>query len=139
MPDPGLHPLDYLVVLCYVGILVGIAGYFAKKQKSTDEYFAGGRSMPGWAVGMSVMATSISSVTFLAYPGEGFSGNWITLLLDLDNIFNVDYLNFPHHSYMIGVYSHLVLFGAGYLASLFFPSERPPRNLTFYGWLNKTR
>lgn len=47
--------------------------------------------------------------------------------------------NFRHHQYMLGVYSHLVLFGVGYLASLFFPSKRPPENLTFYGWLQKRR
>jgi SSS family solute:Na+ symporter len=47
--------------------------------------------------------------------------------------------NFTHHEYMLGVYSHLVLFGVGYVASLFFPSQRPPSNLTFYGWLEKRR
>jgi SSS family solute:Na+ symporter len=47
--------------------------------------------------------------------------------------------NFTHHKYMIGVYSHLVLFTVGYLASLFFKSKRPASNLTFYGWLEKRR
>jgi SSS family solute:Na+ symporter len=83
MQEPGLHVLDVLVVLAYLATIVGIGAYFARKQTSTDAYFAGGRSVPAWAVGFSVMATSISSVTFLAYPGEGFAGNWIRLVQGL--------------------------------------------------------
>ena len=76
----GMQALDYIVVICYISVIIWIGTHFAKKQNTTEEYFAGGRSMPGWAVGLSVMATSISSVTFLAYPGEGFMGNWIRLV-----------------------------------------------------------
>ena len=80
MPSNALAILDYIIILCYAGTIVSIGAYFSKRQTSTDKYFAGGRSMPSWALGMSVMATSVSSVTFLAYPGEGFSGNWIRLV-----------------------------------------------------------
>ena len=80
MQEPGLHVLDVLVVLAYVATIIGIGVYFARKQVSTDAYFAGGRSVPAWAVGLSVLATLISSITFLAYPGEGFAGNWIRLV-----------------------------------------------------------
>ncbi len=83
MQDPGLHILDILVVLAYLGAIVWIGAHFARRQTSTDAYFAGGRSVPAWAIGFSVMATSISSVTFLAYPGEGFAGNWIRLVQGL--------------------------------------------------------
>ena len=83
MPETGLHLLDILVVLAYLGTIVWIGAHFAKKQTSTDNYFAGGRSVPAWAVGFSVLATLISSITFLAYPGEGFTGNWIRLVQGL--------------------------------------------------------
>jgi hypothetical protein len=45
--------------------------------------------------------------------------------------------NFAHHQYMLGVYSHFVLFGVGYVASLFFRPDRDVRHLTIYGWLEK--
>ena len=77
---PGLHVIDYLVVLIYLAVIVAIGAYFSRKQNSTDEYFAGGRNIPAWALGMSLLATLISSVTFLAYPGEGFESNWIRLV-----------------------------------------------------------
>jgi len=83
MPEQGLHIIDYIIVICYAAAMVAIGAYFARRQKTTDEYFTAGRSMPAWAVGMSVMATSISSITFLAYPGEGYAGNWIRLVQGL--------------------------------------------------------
>ena len=80
---PGLHILDYLVVFVYLAVIVAIGGYFARKQNSTNEYFTGGRNLPAWALGMSLLATLISSVTFLAYPGEGYASNWIRLVQGL--------------------------------------------------------
>jgi len=47
--------------------------------------------------------------------------------------------NFPHHKYMIGVYSHIVLFVVGYLASFLFHHRKPPRELTLYGYLAHRR
>jgi SSS family solute:Na+ symporter len=44
--------------------------------------------------------------------------------------------NFSHHKYMLGVYSHIVLFVVGYAASLLFQSDKDTRPLTFYGWLS---
>ena len=78
--DHSLHWLDYIIILLslFVSIYVGV--YFAKRQKSTNNYFAASGSIPSWAVGMSILATLVSSITFLAYPGEGFSSNWIRLV-----------------------------------------------------------
>jgi SSS family solute:Na+ symporter len=53
------------------------------------------------------------------------------ILLDLGRF------NFTQHSYMIGVYSHVVLFVTGYLASYLFPKEEPDDRLTFSGYLKK--
>ena len=83
MPNEGLHLLDYVVVSFYLAVIVCIGIYTSRKQTSTEAYFAGGRSIPAWAVGLSLLATLISSVTFLAYPGQGFSGNWILLVQGL--------------------------------------------------------
>jgi SSS family solute:Na+ symporter len=46
--------------------------HFARKNKSTEEYFLGNRAFPGWAVGLSMLGTSISSVTFLALPAAAY-------------------------------------------------------------------
>ena len=48
--------------------------------KGTDQYFTGGKNIPSWAIGMSIFATLIRSVTFLAYPGLVYGGEWIRLV-----------------------------------------------------------
>jgi SSS family solute:Na+ symporter len=83
MPEQGLHFLDYFVIIASVVMFVAVGLSFSKKQTSTNKYFAGGGSIPAWAIGMSILATLISSVTFLAYPGEGFASNWIRLVQGL--------------------------------------------------------
>jgi SSS family solute:Na+ symporter len=75
-----LHFLDYAVILISIIGSLGFGFYFARRQTSTNAYFAADRSIPSWAVGISILATLISSVTFLAYPGEGFKSNWILLV-----------------------------------------------------------
>ncbi len=75
-----LHWLDYIVIAITLVISLGVGFYFAKRQTNTDSYFTGGRSIPSWAIGMSILATLISSITFLAYPGAAFKSNWILLV-----------------------------------------------------------
>ena len=79
----SLHWLDIAIVLASVAFVMLFGLQFAHKQKSTDSYFAGGHSLPSWAIGMSIFATLISSVTFLAYPGAAYGGNWILLVQGL--------------------------------------------------------
>ena len=83
MSEQSLHFLDYLVVAASLLVFVWVGLSFSKKQTSTSKYFAGGGAIPAWAVGMSILATLISSITFLAYPGEGFASNWIRLVQGL--------------------------------------------------------
>ncbi len=76
----GLGLIDTIIVIASVLLAIGIGIYFAKKQNSTQAYFAASGNIPSWAVGMSMFATIISSVTFLAYPGSAYAGNWILLV-----------------------------------------------------------
>ena len=78
-----IHWIDYLIVLLSILAAIGTGMFFAHKQKDTSQYFAGGGKIPAWAVGISIFATLISSVTFLAYPGAAYAGNWILLVQGL--------------------------------------------------------
>ncbi len=73
-----------LVVLVFflVGILA-LGFYCAKRNDTTEEYFLGSRAFPGWAVGLSMVGTSISSVTFLALPAAAFVLDWRQLTPNL--------------------------------------------------------
>lgn len=63
---------DLCALLLYLAVMVAIGVYFSRRNKSTEEYFLGNRSFPGWAIGLSMLGTSISSVTFLALPAAAF-------------------------------------------------------------------
>ncbi len=67
---------DLLVILLNLAAMVAIGIYCARKTRSADSYFLADRSMPGWIVGFSMMATIISSMTFLALPGQTFKEDW---------------------------------------------------------------
>jgi solute:Na+ symporter, SSS family len=66
----GLQSLDYALIAAYMVGTLGIAWWFGRKQKNTDDYFVGGRSMPWYAVGLSILATLFSTLTYLGMPGE---------------------------------------------------------------------
>ena len=76
----AFRPLDIAVIVVYfVGIaLAGV--FFATRNKNTEDYFLGGRSFPGWAIGLSMVGTAISSITFLAYPGDAYRTAWLRLI-----------------------------------------------------------
>lgn len=80
MNESSLHFIDYLIIVLSLIITFWFGVRYSKKNTSTDQYFAAGGNIPAWAVGMSIFATLISSVTFLAYPGEGYKSNWILLI-----------------------------------------------------------
>ncbi|MBD0294028.1 MAG: sodium:solute symporter, partial [Flavisolibacter sp.] len=81
--QPTLHILDYSIIILLLVVTLSFGFYFAKKQKTTQTYFLAKGKVPAWAIGISLLATLISSVTFLAYPGEGYSANWILLVQGL--------------------------------------------------------
>jgi SSS family solute:Na+ symporter len=83
MNHPSLHPVDYCIILLFLAATLYFGFRFARRQKTMQTYFAANGKIPAWAIGMSLLATLISSVTFLAYPGEGFSSNWILLVQGL--------------------------------------------------------
>jgi SSS family solute:Na+ symporter len=71
---------DVLIIGAYLAGLSGIGVYFSRRQTSTEQYFVAERSVPGWAMGMSLLATIITSITFIAYPGSAYAGNWALIV-----------------------------------------------------------
>lgn len=71
-----LKPLDWIVLGGYFVVLALTGVYFSRReQKNTDDYFLGGRRMPTWAVGVSIVATSMSAASFIGVPQDGYTGN----------------------------------------------------------------
>jgi solute:Na+ symporter, SSS family len=75
-----MHTFDIAVVGVYLVALIATGVRAGRRQRTTDQYFLAERSIPGWAIGMSLLATIITSVTFIAYPGAAYAGDWSLLV-----------------------------------------------------------
>ncbi|GAB5554242.1 MAG: sodium/solute symporter [Saprospiraceae bacterium] len=73
--------LNYIVLLVYLMILIGIGFIFSKNQHSTDDFFKGGNRIPWWAAGLSIFGTQLSAITFMAIPAKTFATDWLYFFL----------------------------------------------------------
>jgi SSS family solute:Na+ symporter len=78
-----LHFIDYFIILLVLGVTLYLGFRFSKKQNTTENFFLSKGNFPSWALGLSLLSTLISSVTFLGYPAQGFISNWILLVQGL--------------------------------------------------------
>jgi len=66
----GLPMLDWVVIAVYGIGLLGVGLYYSRQTKNTEDYLLGGRNMKSSAVGLSLFATLLSTISYLALPGE---------------------------------------------------------------------
>jgi SSS family transporter len=71
----SIPTVDAAIVVGYLLVVLGLGGWVGRGQKNTLEYFLGGRSLPTWAVLLSIVATETSTVTFLSIPGFAFAAD----------------------------------------------------------------
>ena len=66
-----MHPINWLIVVGWIGYIVIDGVRRAKGTREIEGYFLANRSLPWWAVGLSVMATQLSAVTMIGTTGQG--------------------------------------------------------------------
>lgn len=78
-----LPVLDLIVffVLTFGNVVLGASFFF--KNKTSSQFTAGGGKLPAWVVGMSIFATFVSSISFLALPGKAYMSNWNAFVFSL--------------------------------------------------------
>jgi solute:Na+ symporter, SSS family len=64
--------LDWLIVGGYLAFIVWDGLRRTKNSDKVEGYFLGNRSLPWWAVGLSVMATQLSAITLVGTTGQGY-------------------------------------------------------------------
>ena len=67
--------VDYIIIVAY---LVGVAAFgiiSGGKQRSIQDYFAGSKNIPWWAVCFSIVAAETSALTFISIPGLAYLTN----------------------------------------------------------------
>ncbi|MDP6201679.1 MAG: sodium:solute symporter [Candidatus Marinimicrobia bacterium] len=81
-----LHWIDTSIIILFLIGLMGFGWWQSRLNKSTSDYFLGGKNIP-WVVAMfSIVATETSVLTFISIPGIAYRGNWLFLQLAIGYI-----------------------------------------------------
>jgi Na+/proline symporter len=67
-----LHKYDWMVLSAVLLFIVFYGVYKTRKNKTVNDYLKGGSNAHWWTIGLSVMATQASAITFLSTPGQAF-------------------------------------------------------------------
>jgi len=71
----GLNWIDALIVIAYLIAITLFGIHFRKRQESIRTYFLGGKTVPWWALSLSIVATETSTLTIIGTPAIAFGGN----------------------------------------------------------------
>jgi len=72
--------VDKLILIVYFIGIVLLGMYFRKKSDTPMGFMIASGKIPSWAVGLSMLGTFVSSVTFIAYPGQAYNANWDAMM-----------------------------------------------------------
>lgn len=69
-----MSPLAWVIFLAFLVWVVADGVRRSARSSTLEDYYAGGRKIPWWAAGLSVMATQASAITIIGTTGEGHEG-----------------------------------------------------------------
>ena len=65
-----LPGIDIAVLAIYLAAVVGLGAWFAQRNRTSAHFMAASGTLPGWAVGLSIFGTYLSSNTFIGVPDK---------------------------------------------------------------------
>ena len=78
--NPAFHTIDIVIFAAYLLLIVGLGIWIShrkkNKDKTVDDYFLAGKSLPWWTIGASLIAANISAEQFIGMSGSGFAGGF---------------------------------------------------------------
>lgn len=92
--------IDLVVIVVYLLASVGYGMWFFRKAQSAESYMVGDRSMPGWALGISIIGAYFSSISFVALPGKAYDLHWSAFVFSL----SIPVVCIAAHYYFIPLY-----------------------------------
>ncbi len=107
-----MRAADLVVLLAYIGAVVGVGLWLSKRSKTSDGFMKAAGRLPGWVVGLSLFGTYLSSNTFIGVPGKAYGGNWNAFVFSLSIPFAVliaarYFVAFYRGTGQISAYEHL--------------------------------
>ena len=74
-----LSLLDYIVIGGYLAAVTAFGSWLGRRNKTTADYFLTGRTVPGWAICCTTVATETSTLSFIGVPAMAYTGNYAFL------------------------------------------------------------
>lgn len=78
---PAFSRLNYATLGLYLAFMLCIGVYFSRREKSTKDFFLGGRRVYWWAAGISIFGTQLSAITFMSIPAKAYDTDWTYILI----------------------------------------------------------
>jgi SSS family solute:Na+ symporter len=108
----NLPILDLTIIAVYLAAMILVGIYFSRKNKSSSQFTKASGTIPGWAIGLSLYATFLSSNTFLGVPGKAVGTNWNAFVFSLSMPFaawiaSKYFVPFYRNTGGISAYTHL--------------------------------
>ena len=75
--------IDAIVFGLYLVLLLFLGGSFFSKNRTAKNFVLGSGNIPSWVVSLSIFATFVSSISYLALPGSAYQSNWNPLVFSL--------------------------------------------------------
>lgn len=70
-----MHALDWVVLLATLALIVGYGVYKTRKSATASDLLSGSKQVSLWTVGLGIMATQASAITFLSTPGQAYAAD----------------------------------------------------------------
>lgn len=78
-----MKELDFFVFFLYMAGITLLGVSFYRKNRTSDAFTLGNGDIPGWVVSMSIFATFVSSISYLALPSSAYQSNWNAFVFSL--------------------------------------------------------
>jgi Na+/proline symporter len=78
--DSGLRFIDYIVIVLYLMMMLGIGAIFTRLMKGGKDFFVGGRQIPWWVAGVSLYMTLFSAWTFTGAASFTYNTGWFGVI-----------------------------------------------------------
>lgn len=79
-----LSVIDWVVLITYFIFVIGMGLKIGKKNETQEDYFVGGREFKWWAIGLSIIATQVSAVTYIGAPGWAYRDGMVAIIMTLN-------------------------------------------------------
>lgn len=95
--------INWTVIAVYLAAMVGMGLFFMMRAKSSEDYFRASGRIPWWAVAVSIFATMLSAITFMAIPAKTYATDWRYFLMAV----TIFFVAFPVVKYYLPFFRRL--------------------------------